>query len=158
MTCFFFLCVIECVPFQVVFLISSAVRDLFQAEFVSRRDHQNFPVPSIPPVDREGYALKEWTLLNVYGAGSLLGKSCQGTLKLAGHSEEMQRKGYQFGEHLALAWQVMRLAANRSISFANPFFLPFVPSFFSFREEPRYFLRLTRSSFFAGFSGLGFVR
>lgn len=101
---------------DVVFLISSAVRDLFQAEFVSRRDHQNFPVPSIPPVDREGYALKEWTLLNVYGAGSLLGKSCQGTLKLAGHSEEMQRKGYQFGEHLALAWQAsldLGLCVNR---------------------------------------------
>lgn len=37
--------------------------------------------------------------------GSLLGKSCQGTLKLAGHTEEMQGKGYLFGKHLALAWQ-----------------------------------------------------
>lgn len=37
--------------------------------------------------------------------GSLLGKSCQGTLTLAGHSEEMQGKGYLFGKHLALAWQ-----------------------------------------------------
>ena len=90
---------------DLVFLISSAVRDLCQAEFVACRDNQNFPIPSIPPEDRTGYALKEWTLLNVYGAGSLLGKSCQGTLKLAGHSKEIQAEGYKFGKHLALAWQ-----------------------------------------------------
>lgn len=34
-----------------------------------------------------------------------MGKSCQGTLKLAGHPEELQQKGYLFGKHLALAWQ-----------------------------------------------------
>ena len=89
-----------------MFLVSSAVRELCQAEFVARRDNQNFPIPSIPPEDRTDYALKEWTFLNVYGTGSFLGKSCQGTLKLAGHSKEIQKEGYKFGEHLALAWQV----------------------------------------------------
>ncbi|KYN21677.1 PREDICTED: decaprenyl-diphosphate synthase subunit 2-like [Trachymyrmex cornetzi] len=86
-------------------LISTAVRDLCQAEFVARRDNQNFPIPSIPPEDRTGYALKEWTLLNTYAAGSLLGKGCQSTLKIAGHSKEIEEKGYEFGKHLALAWQ-----------------------------------------------------
>ncbi|GAB1866146.1 Decaprenyl-diphosphate synthase subunit 2 [Camponotus japonicus] len=90
---------------DLVFLISSAVKDLCQAEFVACRDNQNFPIPSIPPENRTGYALKEWTLLNVYGAGSLLGKSCQATLQLAGHSKEIQTEGYKFGKHLALAWQ-----------------------------------------------------
>ncbi|XP_050445216.1 all trans-polyprenyl-diphosphate synthase PDSS2 [Cataglyphis hispanica] len=90
---------------DLIFLISSAVKDLCQAEFVACRDNQNFPIPSIPPEDRTDYALKEWTLLNVYGAGSLLGKSCQGTLQLAGHSKELQVEGYKFGKHLALAWQ-----------------------------------------------------
>lgn len=89
--------------------MSTAVRDLCQAAFVARRDYQNFPIPSIPPEDRTGYALKEWTFLNVYGAASLLGKSCQGTLKLAGHSNELQEEGYKFGKHLALAWQVIYL-------------------------------------------------
>lgn len=89
-----------------MFLISSAVADIAQAEFVARRDNQNFPIPSIPPEDRTGYALKEWELLNVYGGGSLLGRSCQGTLKLAGHSVEMQEQGHKFGHHLSLAWQV----------------------------------------------------
>ncbi|RLU22565.1 hypothetical protein DMN91_004843 [Ooceraea biroi] len=87
------------------FLIASAVKDLTQAEFVSRRDNQNFPIPPVLPENQKDYVLKEWTLLNVYGAGSLLGKACQGTLKLAGHSEEIQKEGYKFGEHLALAWQ-----------------------------------------------------
>ncbi|XP_024868910.1 decaprenyl-diphosphate synthase subunit 2 isoform X1 [Temnothorax curvispinosus] len=90
---------------DLVLLISSALRDLCQAEFVARRDNQNFPIPSIPPEDRTGYALKEWTLLNTYGAASLLGKSCQSTLKIAGHSKEIEEKGYEFGKHLALAWQ-----------------------------------------------------
>lgn len=87
--------------------MSSAVCDLAQAEFVGRRDDQNNPLPSIPPLDRTGYAVAEWTLRNVLSAGSLLGKSCQGTLKLAGHSDEIQEQGYQFGKHLALAWQVI---------------------------------------------------
>lgn len=87
--------------------MSSAVRDLAEAEFVGRRDDQNNPLPSIPPADRTGYAVAEWTLRNVLSAGALLGKSCQGTLKLAGHSDEMQEQGYKFGKHLALAWQVI---------------------------------------------------
>lgn len=86
--------------------MSSAVRDLAEAEFVGRRDSQNNPLPAIPPEDRTGYAVKEWTLQNVLSAGALLGKSCQGTLKLAGHNEEIQEQGYKFGKHLALAWQV----------------------------------------------------
>lgn len=86
--------------------MSSAVRDLAEAEFLGRRDNQNNPLPSIPPADRTNYAVNEWTLMNVLGAGALLGKSCKGTLKLAGHNEEIQELGYKFGKHLALAWQV----------------------------------------------------
>jgi len=90
---------------DVVMLISSAMKDICQAEFIARRDNHSFPIPSIPPKDRMGYALKEWTLLNTCAVGSLLGKSCQSTLKLAGHSKEIEEKGYEFGKHLALAWQ-----------------------------------------------------
>ena len=86
--------------------MSSAVRDLAEAEFIGRRDDQNNPLPSVPPADRTDYAVKEWTLRNVLSAGALLGKSCKGTLKLAGHNEEIQEHGYNFGKHLALAWQV----------------------------------------------------
>ncbi|XP_076633851.1 decaprenyl diphosphate synthase subunit 2 [Colletes latitarsis] len=90
---------------DIVELMSSAVRDLAEAEFVGRRDSQNNPLPSVPPENRTDYAVKEWTLRNVLSAGALLGKSCKGTLKLAGHNKEIQEQGYNFGKHLALAWQ-----------------------------------------------------
>ncbi|XP_011299365.1 decaprenyl-diphosphate synthase subunit 2 [Fopius arisanus] len=90
---------------DLVELMSSAVRDLAEAEFLGRRDSQNNALPPVPPEDRTGYAVREWTLQNVTSAGSLLGKSCQGTLKLAGHDEDLQMQGYNFGKHLALAWQ-----------------------------------------------------
>ncbi|GLH06334.1 Decaprenyl-diphosphate synthase subunit 2 [Gryllus bimaculatus] len=87
---------------DLVELMSSAVRDLSEGEFLGRRDQQNNPLPS---PDEVKDAKADWTRRNVLSAGSLLGKSCQGTLKLAGHSRELQEKGYLFGKHLALAWQ-----------------------------------------------------
>lgn len=109
---------------DLVELMSSAVRDLAEAEFVGPRDKQNNPLPAKPRPNQVEYkqftennleplvvsealgnAQAEWTLRHVLNAGSLLGKSCQGTLKLAGHSEDLQEKGYLFGKHLALAWQ-----------------------------------------------------
>jgi len=86
---------------DVVYMMSCALRDLSLSEFIGRRDKQNNPLPG-------GYdksANEDWTLRNVLSAGSLLGKACQGTLTLAGHSNHLQECGYQFGEHLALAWQ-----------------------------------------------------
>lgn len=90
---------------QLVELMSSAVRDMAEGEFLGRRDKQNNPLPSPPP---QTAALADWTRRNVLSAGSLLGKSCQGTLKLAGHGTQLQDKGYMFGKHLALAWQVCK--------------------------------------------------
>ena len=83
--------------------MSSAVRDQAVSEFLGRRDKQNNPLPS---KGAEQSALSDWTQRNVLSAGSLLGKSCQGTLRLAGHSNQLQEEGYKFGKHLALAWQV----------------------------------------------------
>lgn len=113
-------------------MISSAVRDLAESEFIGDRDEQNNPLPSKPdplraasgvdededdnwvatdvlkPMDKEssmGIPEKEWALRHILSAGSLLGKSCQGALKLAGHPDAIQRSGYLFGKHLSLAWQ-----------------------------------------------------
>lgn len=52
-----------------------------------------------------GHPEREWAFRHTLSSGSLLGKSCQGTLKLAGQPESFQRQGYLFGKHLALAWQ-----------------------------------------------------
>ncbi|XP_046391917.1 all trans-polyprenyl-diphosphate synthase PDSS2 [Ischnura elegans] len=100
--------------YELVELMSSAVRDLAEGEFVGRRDSQNNPLPG-PPLDgnaeeSSSYAFspsaeEEWVMRNVLSAGGLLGKSCRGALKLAGHVEEVQQQGFLFGKHLALAWQ-----------------------------------------------------
>lgn len=116
---------------ELVELISSAVRDLAESEFIGVRDEQNNPLPSKPqqqrlsaqdindeddwitddvlkPLHKEssmGIPEKEWALRHILSAGSLLGKSCQGALKLAGHPDAIQKSGYNFGKHLSLAWQ-----------------------------------------------------
>ncbi|XP_043276617.1 all trans-polyprenyl-diphosphate synthase PDSS2 [Venturia canescens] len=116
---------------DVVELMSSAVRDLAEAEFVGRRDSQNNPLPAEPPQDRTGYAVREWTLQNVLSAGALLGKSCQGTLTLAGHNEDIQAQGYKFGKHLALAWQAcLDLSPFISRDAGTPFNLCSAPVMF----------------------------
>lgn len=115
---------------QLVELISSAVRDLAEAEFIGDRDEQNNPLPSKPqpqqstiyaeiaaekayldnlkPIDKTsvmGHPEAEWEMRHLLSSASLLGKSCQGAMILAGHSNAVQRSGYEFGRHLALAWQ-----------------------------------------------------
>lgn len=102
-----------------------------ESEFIGDRDEQNNPLPSKPvprisrpnnfdidedwvtddvlkPMNKEssmGIPEKEWALRHILSAGSLLGKSCQGALKLAGHPDSVQKRGYLFGKHLSLAWQ-----------------------------------------------------
>ncbi|XP_072940411.1 all trans-polyprenyl-diphosphate synthase PDSS2 [Epargyreus clarus] len=110
---------------ELVELMSSAVRDLAEAEFLGERDEQNNPLPSrpLPEEQREpaeewdcvlsplpmtgvaGSARHEWVARHVLAAGALLGKSCSAALKLAGHKPALQTQGYLFGCHLALAWQ-----------------------------------------------------
>lgn len=122
---------------DLVELMSSAVRDLAEAEFIGRRDSQNNALPSIPPENNTNYALDEWTLRNVLSAGALLGKSCQGTLKLAGHNEEMQQQGYNFGKHLALAWQAcLDLGPFISKDQTLPFNLCSAPVMFHIEHDP----------------------
>lgn len=87
---------------EITELMSSAVRDLTESEFVGQRDQQNNPLPTHP---QECSAVDDWTLRSELSGGRLLGKSCQGTLRLAGHSKEFSQEGYKFGKHLALAWQ-----------------------------------------------------
>ncbi|KFB35085.1 hypothetical protein ZHAS_00000954 [Anopheles sinensis] len=120
---------------ELILLMSSALRDLTESNFIGDRDDQNNPLPGKPlsgvnvytedvdsldelnfgdlddniaPLQVQGNlgsAEREWSLRNLLAGGSLLGKGCQGTIMLAGHQEHLQRRGYLFGRHLALAWQ-----------------------------------------------------
>ncbi|XP_025836358.1 decaprenyl-diphosphate synthase subunit 2 isoform X3 [Agrilus planipennis] len=139
---------------ELVELMSSAVRDLAEAEFVGPRDKQNNPLPARPRAQHEykqfnengieplvvqealGNAQAEWTLRNVLNAGSLLGKSCQGTLKLAGHPTELQEQGYLFGKHLALAWQACLDREPFLQGSSGPFSLVCGPVMFHLQHDP----------------------
>lgn len=68
--------------------------------------------------------------------GSLLGKSCQGTLKLAGHPEELQQKGYLFGKHLALAWQACLDGEPFATGSTGQFSLVSAPVLFALQHNP----------------------
>ncbi|KAF4519388.1 hypothetical protein B566_EDAN008696 [Ephemera danica] len=122
---------------ELVELMSSAVRDLAEAEFIGERDKQNQPLPS------RGLNEQDWLVRSVLSAGSLLGKSCQGALKLAGHNETLQQSGYRFGQHLALAWQAC-LELEPFISSAGaagqmPFSLTSAPVIFTLQNQPELF-------------------
>ncbi|KAJ8939020.1 hypothetical protein NQ314_011273 [Rhamnusium bicolor] len=144
---------------ELVELMSSAVRDLAEAEFVGPRDKQNNPLPAEPIPNHVEYkqfientleplvvsealgnAQAEWTLRHKYNgaifSGSLLGKSCQGTLKLAGHPEELQEKGYLFGKHLALAWQACLDREPFTFGFTGQFSLISAPVLFTLQHDP----------------------
>lgn len=65
-----------------------------------------------------------------------MGKSCQGTLKLAGHPIELQEKGYLFGKHLALAWQACLDKEPFLPGAKGPFSLVSAPVMFTLQDDP----------------------
>lgn len=139
---------------ELVELMSSAVRDLAEAEFVGPRDKQNNPLPAQPKTNTNykqytntnldpllvsealGNAEAEWTLRHILNAGSLLGKSCQGALKLAGHPTYLQEQGYLFGKHLALAWQACLDREPFHPGSSGSFSLVSAPVMFTLQHEP----------------------
>lgn len=95
-------------------IMSGAIRDLTEGEFIGPRDLQNNPLPSrfpalsspLSPLHlSQSSAIKDWRHRNILSAASLLGNSCKGTLILAGQNAELQKHAYEFGKHLALASQ-----------------------------------------------------
>lgn len=140
---------------ELVELMSAALRDQTESEFVGPRDSQNNPLPARPSdkiepvgtigdntvnplvvVDALGNAQAEWTLRHVLSGGSLLGKSCQSALKLAGHPESLQEQAYIFGKHLALAWQACLDREPFQGSYTEPFSLVSAPVLFQLEHDP----------------------
>ncbi|XP_063700397.1 all trans-polyprenyl-diphosphate synthase PDSS2-like [Culicoides brevitarsis] len=151
---------------DIVAIISSALRDLSESNFVGDRDEQNNPLPSDPrkkpkmpettsevpenddnvdnlkPISMQGVMgnpEKEWALRNILSAGSLLGKSCQGVLKLAELDERTQKQGYLFGKHLALAWQAcidLEPFRSATLPIGEQFSLVSAPVLFHLEYDP----------------------
>ncbi|KAI8424756.1 hypothetical protein MSG28_006704 [Choristoneura fumiferana] len=112
---------------EVTELISTGLRDLVEGDFLGDRSADNGPLPSRPraenivkPYDWEnefnldklggneflGQGKDEWVLRTILQSGSLLGKGCQGAMKLAYRGEQTERDAYVLGGHLALMWQL----------------------------------------------------
>lgn len=53
-----------------------------------------------------GQGKDEWVLRTMLSSGSILGKGCQGAMKLAQKGEQLERDAYVLGGHLALLWQL----------------------------------------------------
>ena len=83
-------------------LISTSISDFMEAEFIGVQDTQSNAIPT------NNMTREEWAARTFLAAGSLMAKSCQATLVLAGHSEDMQQKGFEFGKQIAYSWQVGR--------------------------------------------------
>lgn len=88
---------------------AAAPSNATRTDTANAEDYDEFIADDVlKPYDKERYMgdpEKEWEMRHILSAGSLLGKSCQGALKLAGLPESVQRTGYSFGKHLSLAWQ-----------------------------------------------------
>lgn len=86
---------------DVVELVSSAIGDLMEAEFTPLKDNEGNPV--LTPQTN----FLDWQTQTFLSSGSLLAKSCQSAMKLAGHNEEFQKAAFQFGKCMAFARQLI---------------------------------------------------
>ncbi|XP_032521360.2 all trans-polyprenyl-diphosphate synthase PDSS2-like [Danaus plexippus] len=113
---------------EVTELISTGLRDLVEGDFLGDHDDDHNPLPSRPKASNEvkshyvweeednlaklgsneflGQGKDEWLLRTMLTSGSLLGKGCQGAMKLAGWGKDMERQAYILGGHLAIIWQL----------------------------------------------------
>ncbi|GBM72901.1 Decaprenyl-diphosphate synthase subunit 2 [Araneus ventricosus] len=118
---------------KVVDLISKAIADFMQAEFLGEHDKHGNPLPV------KEMNLSTWEEKSVLSAGSLLANSCKSTLELAGFDEELQRKAFEFGENVGLAWQVyselLPFVDNMSYPAGSKFDLTSIPVIFHLEKN-----------------------
>jgi hypothetical protein len=82
-------------------MISGAIGDLMKAEFTGLRNRDGLPM-----LPQEGATIEDWQMQTFLSSGSLIAKSCQSALLLAGHTEELKQAAHRFGCHVAYAHQV----------------------------------------------------
>lgn len=148
-------------------MLCTAGRDVADSHFIGDRDIQNNPLPSDPakklnvqmndpmsfdeiPIDQidntkpfslrdlMGSAENEWKLRHTLLKGTLMGKSCEAALMLAGHPEELQKEAYFFGKHFYLGWQAckdLEVFANSELPESGKFSLVSAPVLFHLEHD-----------------------
>ena len=73
----------------IVEIVSVAIAEFTQSEFLGEQDPQGRVVPSVNCLDRES-----WEQRARLAAGGLLAAGCRGAMLLAGHGEDTQVKWF----------------------------------------------------------------
>ncbi|XP_047541626.1 all trans-polyprenyl-diphosphate synthase PDSS2-like [Vanessa atalanta] len=138
---------------DVLYIVSSALKDLSESEFFGDRDEQNMPLPGKPKLANDDFSFtfdttsmtannvlgkprKEWTARTVYNGVSLLGRGCQSAMVLGKESRENQNYAYQFGCHVGLAWQAAAELQNLTSDNKAQFCLASAPVLFALEGNP----------------------
>lgn len=81
-------------------MISKAIADMMSAEFTKLRDRNgNTLLP-------DSATFSDWERQTFLQSGSLLSRSCEAAIELAGHDEALKVAAAKFGENIAYARQV----------------------------------------------------
>ena len=81
-------------------MISKAIGDMMSAEFTQLRDRNGNML--LPDTAR----FSDWERQVYLQSGSLLSKSCEAALELAGHEDNLKQAASDFGKNVAYARQV----------------------------------------------------
>ena len=83
---------------KIVEMVSVAISEFSQSEFLDQQDPQGRVVPTEATLD-----IQNWLVRARLGSGSLLAAGCQGAVILGGHGDQLQSVAAQLGLNLALA-------------------------------------------------------
>jgi len=119
---------------KIVEIISIAIAEFTQSEFLGMQDPQGRVVPT-----EECLNLESWETRAKLSVGSLLGAGCQGAMLAAGFDEETQQAARQLGMHLALAMRAheekIMFTEEGGIGFGSPFCLAVAPVMFHLQGD-----------------------
>jgi len=119
---------------KIVELISQAIIEFTQAEFLGKQDNQGRVLPTLETIDQVSWE-ERWKL----SSGSLLGAGCESAMLLAQQPEDLQMAAKKLGLHTALAIQAYdeaRMFSNDvTIGSVAQFSLASAPVIFHLQED-----------------------
>ncbi|XP_050358894.1 all trans-polyprenyl-diphosphate synthase PDSS2-like [Nymphalis io] len=138
---------------DVLYIVSIALKELSESEFIGDRDEQNMPLPGKPKIANDDFSLtfdttsmeannvlgkprKEWTARTMFSGVSLLGRGCQSAMVIGKQSRENQNYAYHFGCHAGLAWQAAAELQEFSSDGKKQFCLASAPVLFALENNP----------------------
>lgn len=120
---------------RIVEMVSIAIAEFTQAEFLGQQDPQGRAVPT-----KDGLGLDTWETRARLGSGSLLAAGCHGEMLLAGHDEATQQTARDLGHSLALAVRAhdekLVFSEEGGVTAGAPFSLATLPVLLHLQQDP----------------------